>query len=340
MKNKSYDKKIFRLLHVLQRLNGREFVKTSDLAQEFSVTRRTIQRDLVLLESAGFLLDHENDGYQFAEGFSLQKITVTPAEKFLLNSFINLFSKAGAPLDGVASRFLGKFLSTPKVGSAGNIDSRRKAIIKQEVDGLARSIEAKLEDLRFPKPFQKKVDEFLNSIEGKLGMLKKSHGVDIGFTRTGAYSQRELVATISVPKTYFKDPYRDLDFMNQQKNRLLKIRFQLPNKYFKSLRVVLSADLSFKFWGPHLKVKNISYLDEFASYLGFSKNEKEFHYEASYGSKNNRTEILITRARISWQEVIPMPEQDINPFLKKTGGIWVVADYSNVKKERSITKQR
>lgn len=331
MKNKSYDKKIFRLLHVLQRLNGGDFFKTSELAQEFNVTRRTVQRDLELLNLAGFPIAYENDGYKFIDGFSLQKITVTPAEKFLLSSFFNLFSKAGAPLDGVANKFLSKLLAAPKAGSSGNIDTRRKTIIKQEVEELAKSIEAKLEDLTFPTTFMKKVDEYLGVVEQKIMALKNKEGVDVKYSCTGAYSQRELVATISVPKAYFQDPYRDLDFMSQERNRLFKVRFLLPNKYFKSLRVVLSADLSFKFWGPHLQVKELTCFDEFAAYLGFSQNEKEFHYEASYGSKNNRHEILITRASISWQEVIPVPEQDIKPFLKKTGGMWVISDYSKRK---------
>jgi hypothetical protein len=323
MKNKSYDKKIFRLFHALQRLNGGDFFKTSELAREFNVTARTVQRDLELLDSAGFPLVYENDGYRFMDGFSLQKITVTPAERFLLNSFFNLFSKAGAPLDGVASGFLSKLLSIPKESCSGRqLDTQRKAIIKKEVNELSKAIEAKLEDLTFPTPFKRKVDEFLNLIENKMGGLKKSTRVDM--TRSRTYCQREPVATITIAKTYFDDPHRNLDY-SAEKNRVFKIKFLLPNQFFKSFRAVLKVDLNFRFWGPHLKAKTITHFDEFAAYLGFSKDEKEFHYEASYGSNSKRAEVLITRASISWQETIPMSKEIVKPFLKKTGGIWLIS---------------
>lgn len=329
MKNKSYDKKIFRLLHVLQRLNGGQFFKTSELAQEFNVTRRTVQRDLELLDSAGFPLVYENDGYRFMEGFSLQKITVTATERFLLKRFFNLFSKAGAPLEGVANSFLSKILSTPKDSSfTGQIDSHRKAIINQEFGDLAKSIEAKLEDLRFPSAFKQKVDNFLSLIEGKIAALNVKQRAGIKLFHSGEYYQRKAVATIAVPKTYFKDPYQNLDFSKSSKDRVFEVKFLLPSKFFKSFRVVLKVNLNFKFWGPHLKAKTITCFDDFASYLGFTQDEKEFHYEASYGSKTRQKEVLITRASISWQDVIPMHERDITPFLKKTGGIWVVSDYS------------
>ena len=88
MKNKSYDKKIFRLIHMLNRLNSGNLFRTSELAEEFNVTSRTIQRDLELLNMAGFPVIYEDDKYKFMNGFSLQKISVTPAEKFLLNIWV------------------------------------------------------------------------------------------------------------------------------------------------------------------------------------------------------------------------------------------------------------
>ncbi|MBU0896722.1 MAG: HTH domain-containing protein, partial [Candidatus Omnitrophica bacterium] len=56
MKNKSYDKKIFRLLFILNKLETRKKVSTSDLAKEFNVSLRTVQRDIELLSMAGFPL--------------------------------------------------------------------------------------------------------------------------------------------------------------------------------------------------------------------------------------------------------------------------------------------
>ena len=55
MKNDSYDKKIFRLVYILNKLSNREKITTANLSHEFNVTVRTVQRDLELLSMTGFL---------------------------------------------------------------------------------------------------------------------------------------------------------------------------------------------------------------------------------------------------------------------------------------------
>jgi len=125
-----------------------------------------------------------------------------------------------------------------------------------------------------------------------------------------------------VPKSYFKDPYAKLDFCENEKNRMFDISFLLPNKLFRTFRRVLKTELLFKFWGSHIKARKLTCLDGFAAYLGFTTKDKEFNYNASYGNDKG---ILITRASISWCEDIPLPEEDIKPFLNKTGGLWVVS---------------
>ena len=74
MKNNSYDKKIFRLMFILNRLSSKEAITTPGLAQEFNVTTRTVQRDLELLSQTGFPLFFDNGTYKFTDGFSIRKI--------------------------------------------------------------------------------------------------------------------------------------------------------------------------------------------------------------------------------------------------------------------------
>ncbi|MFA7001865.1 MAG: WYL domain-containing protein [Candidatus Omnitrophota bacterium] len=94
--NKSYDKKIFRLMSILNKLNGGGKVRSSELAKEFNVNIRSIQRDLDLLGQTGFPLDIPEKGvYSFAEGFSLRKMMLTNEEASLLSFFHEIADSLG-----------------------------------------------------------------------------------------------------------------------------------------------------------------------------------------------------------------------------------------------------
>lgn len=64
---------MFRLFYILNKLDTGT-VKTSELAREFNVTQRTVQRDLELLSAAGFPLTYEEGKYTFIDGFSLNRL--------------------------------------------------------------------------------------------------------------------------------------------------------------------------------------------------------------------------------------------------------------------------
>ncbi|MDP2646535.1 MAG: WYL domain-containing protein [Desulfobacterales bacterium] len=86
-KNQSYDKKIFRLLHMLNSLNSNSCVSSRELAKEFNVSIRTVQRDIDLLSLTGFPIGpspHKKGAYCFADGFSLKDPRLTSQEASLL----------------------------------------------------------------------------------------------------------------------------------------------------------------------------------------------------------------------------------------------------------------
>ena len=69
-KNTSYDKKVFRLFFILNQLDSRKKISTGELAKEFNVSLRTVQRDIVLLNTTGFPIISLEKGYHsFMEGF-------------------------------------------------------------------------------------------------------------------------------------------------------------------------------------------------------------------------------------------------------------------------------
>jgi hypothetical protein len=56
---RAHDRKPFRLIYVLRELYSKKKVNTRELANEFSVSIRTVQRDLGLLQSLGECIDYD-----------------------------------------------------------------------------------------------------------------------------------------------------------------------------------------------------------------------------------------------------------------------------------------
>jgi len=95
-KKGNYDKKIFRLLYVLNKLDTNKKVYTRDLAREFNVTVRTVQRDLELLNMTGFPLISFEKGYNsFADDFSLKKVMLSGEEASMLSFLYEIAKSLG-----------------------------------------------------------------------------------------------------------------------------------------------------------------------------------------------------------------------------------------------------
>ena len=111
-KNASYDKKVFRLFSILNQLDSREKVSTSELAREFNVSLRTVQRDIVLLNTTGFPIIPLEKGYHsFIEGFSLKKMMLTREEASLLSFLHDISKSLGEKFEDSFSRILKKVVS-------------------------------------------------------------------------------------------------------------------------------------------------------------------------------------------------------------------------------------
>lgn len=77
MSKESGDKKYYRVLNILNRLNEGP-VRIADLCAEFEVSERSIQRDIERINMTGFHLDTPHKGvYAFAPGVSLTNFNLT-----------------------------------------------------------------------------------------------------------------------------------------------------------------------------------------------------------------------------------------------------------------------
>ena len=111
-KNTSYDKKVFRLFSILNQLDSRKRVSTGELAREFNVSLRTVQRDIVLLNTTGFPISSFEKGYHaFMEGFSLKKMMLTKEEASLLSFLHDISKSLGEKFEDSFSNILKKVVS-------------------------------------------------------------------------------------------------------------------------------------------------------------------------------------------------------------------------------------
>ena len=117
-KERSYPEKILRLMFMLNKLNGNGRVLTSELCKEFNVNVRTVQRDLELLNKAGFPTSPLEKGvHSFVEGFSLRRLMLTNEEASLISFFHGIADSLGKNFSesfhGLANKLLSRDDDSP-----------------------------------------------------------------------------------------------------------------------------------------------------------------------------------------------------------------------------------
>ena len=74
MKNENSEEKSIRILKIMKRLNQKEIVNRSDLANEFKVDKKTIQRDIAILRNYFFEEGESDIKYSSSKkGYYLEK---------------------------------------------------------------------------------------------------------------------------------------------------------------------------------------------------------------------------------------------------------------------------
>ena len=108
---KTYDKKIFRLWAILNKMDSGKKVYTSILAEEFGVSVRSIQRDIELLNIVGFPVESCGKGcYRFVEGFSLGRVMLSEEDASLLSFLCEIAKSLGGKFEHSFNGMLKKIL--------------------------------------------------------------------------------------------------------------------------------------------------------------------------------------------------------------------------------------
>ncbi len=313
---KSADGKLFRLTRILNHLNDAGHVRTSDLAMEFGVRKRTIQRDLEFLNIAGFPLTHDGIQHKFMEGYSLRKIRVSEEEKELLTILCQLFSGVEGPLKTTSKNLLDRFLVVPtKEMEAEDFQKQRNMLLLSlQAEEMSKSIEVACQgqdDLRSPA-FEEATRAFVKELEGVVAVLKRE-GVLVSLSENPDPKRPRLFCTLKVPVDHFAIPEPDLRFNKKETHYAFDFFALYPDTLFKNFRIRADIRMNYSFWGPFIEPKKFICFDKLMARLGFLPEHKHANYEVSYGNED----FLITRVLVSWSKSINLPEGEKTPFRKK-----------------------
>jgi predicted DNA-binding transcriptional regulator YafY len=115
MKKRDYDKKLFRLIKILNVIQESKATNTADLATEFNISRRTAQRDISRLIAAGFPIiedDLQKGVYRFYEGYTLKGLAVSDEEVSLLVSLCDMARNMGGDFAKAYQSIFAKVMNT------------------------------------------------------------------------------------------------------------------------------------------------------------------------------------------------------------------------------------
>lgn len=144
----SGDKKYFRVLNILNRLNEGP-VRVTALAEEFGVTERSIQRDLERINLTGFHLDTPQKGvYTFSGGVSLKNFNLTSEQL----SVLVLMREMAGGMGGAIKEAFDKVFS--RATAATGEDSPFYAVGPRALNPLTRKF---YEDITFAIEHNKKL---------------------------------------------------------------------------------------------------------------------------------------------------------------------------------------
>lgn len=232
--------KISRLMYILNEFDKGE-VCLPDVAEGLGVTLRTVQRDLHILEDAGFPFANTKKGaYCFVEGFSLQRMCLTAKEAAML-----------ALIGDIAHNLGGGFADTYKELRNKIVESRRNPFFIKIAKGQAFKDPQLIKTLEKAINGQTKVKiEYENSpLSGRTISPLKIAWFN-GFWYLLAYGKDETVLKLRLDKikgaklleTTFTRPQklekilRDSASVWFEENRKIKVRFAIDgevSKYFK-----------------------------------------------------------------------------------------------------------
>lgn len=92
-------KRIRRMMSILHTFDSGKIISCRELAEEFNVSTRTIQRDLEILQGDFPVTSSAHGKYAFMEGYSLKQCKLSPEEASLMAFFHEMASSLGGNIE-------------------------------------------------------------------------------------------------------------------------------------------------------------------------------------------------------------------------------------------------
>jgi len=294
--NKNYDKKIFRLMFILNKLDRGESISTKELSKEFNVSVRTVQRDIELLNMSGFpIVSYEKGTHSFEENFSLKKVMLSNEEASLLTLMYDVSFALGESFKDSFSSILKKVIHD---------NDKANYYIKM--------------------PKRLKVDVCNNSHERIEEAIKKHNKIKILYKKVNNNEEKNYI--LSPLKIIYYDGYWYLLGLNE--NRLLvKFRFEnikevdiLVDKYdpLANLQTILDESVNIYFTNKRDIDVVLRVEKEISTYF----EEKEIFPMQKFIKKNEDLSIIIETKIGNSMEIIPVIFKWL-PFIKVIEPHWL-----------------
>jgi len=160
--------RIYRILRLITMLQGGRSYSVSDLARDLEVSRRTVFRDLNMLELAHipYFYDQQSGGYSISDHFFLPPVNLTlPEAMSILILASGLGKSADFPLAGQSAR------------AAVKLESVLPPAIRQQIGSVLDRVDMSLG----PVARHEKLDDIFYTIAGAVGKRRICRIVYISF---------------------------------------------------------------------------------------------------------------------------------------------------------------
>lgn len=108
--SKNYDTLLFRLTCMLTKLSNNEYPTIQELALEFNVSVRTIQRDVYTRLNQFPIIVNDNKKLQFIDGFTLNRTKLDIEEIMTVTLSLELIKNKGTEFNKASNKLMNKFL--------------------------------------------------------------------------------------------------------------------------------------------------------------------------------------------------------------------------------------
>lgn len=254
--------RIDRISAILIQLQSRRTVKASDISERFSISLRTVYRDIKCLEEAGVpIIGEAGVGYSLVEGYRLPPV---------------MFTREEAAAFLTAEKMVDKLTDEANSASYKSAMYKIKAVLRNTDKDFLETIDNHIEVLKARKNLQQQLS--INPLQSILQAIAERRVLYVCYK--GAYKTESTARHLEPIGVFYLDGYWHLiaycrlrrDYRDFRFDRLLSL--EVTGQYFEPVHPPLKEHLNKIYEGENLVNITIRIKKESAVYLG---DQKYYH---------------------------------------------------------------